>query len=394
MRGLKQMFPCLYLFGNNKFIDGKKVEIAHLWGKLWQTRHNNFKSPFKEMVTKHACRMLSLIYIFNGGKWGEQLQYCIGPNITNLKDPDKPGNPHPILNKVLIPEPPLHIPKIEVKRLYKPNYLKNSDIIQIFHDKYKNELNHLLQMKFGNDIQCTIDDVCHNDDWCIRQIASFIFHQGTSSFHMNFDKLCHGKKNICVVKLKQGFVMKFTQAFVIQYQNNTTALLCKGTIYPICTAQHPDQWLDDYYSSMHYININSKNAGWSFMSNIAEPIFLIHNCVSFGQVKDQLPQIFRHINKYDFVQNFISWSNRMHRWKQSALPQSNNIKLPCGPRYVCKQHQSNACTQCINLHNAYNQQQWNLQWCCNTQYSPHFYIFDSKNGLVMTMMKTCHTSVK
>ena len=117
------MFIVLYLFGNNKFVDGKKVEYAHQWGKFWQNVHNNFKLPFKQMVTQHAARMMSLIYIFNGGKWGNELQFQIGEGIKNLTDPDNPHKPHPIIEKVKIPTPCLNTPKIEVKTRYSAKYL-------------------------------------------------------------------------------------------------------------------------------------------------------------------------------------------------------------------------------------------------------------------------------
>lgn len=387
MRGLKQTFPCLYLFGNNKFIDGKKVEMAHLWGKMWQVKHNNFRLPFKTMVTKHASRMLSLIYIFNGGKWGDELQYCIGPQIQNLTNVQR-SKPHALLEKLVIPKPLPTTPKIEIKRLYKASYLKDNDIVKIFFDKTQNELNQLLNMQFDDNITCEIEHILDSPAWSVRQIASFIFHQGTSSFHMNFDKLCNGVKNRCLVKLKQGYIMKFTQAFAMEYQDTEVALLCKGILYPIHVATNPDQWLDDYFSSMDYINVKNAQVGWSFMTNIDEPIFLLHNCVSFQQIKQQLPDTFKDINKYDFVQNLISWSNQMHRWKNSHLPQSYQVQLPCGTHYVCKQHGTNACTQCVKRHNVYPTTHWKLKWQCNKQQSPHFYIFDKRNGLVMTMMKT------
>ena len=182
---------------------------------------------------------------------------------------------------------------------------------------------------------------------------------------MNFQKKCNGKSTNCVVKLNQGYVMKFNQAFAIEFiQTNDVAYLCKSTLYPIYKSNHPDQWLDDYYSSMDHINMQTQITGWSLMTNIEESMFLIHNCVNFTQIKKTLPQIFKDINKFDFIQHFSSWSNRMHRWKNLHMEQSQNTQLPCGPIYTCKQHNNNTCTHCSQHNNVYPQQRWNIEWKC------------------------------
>ena len=161
------------------YIAGKKVEIAHLWGKIWQLRHNNFKSPFKEMVSIHASRMLSLLYIFNGGRWGDELQYKIGQSVEQLRDPRNPNKIHPIMQRVIIPEPPITIPKIELKRLYKSNHLSSDDIVNIFYDNTKNELNQLLAMHFENQHQCNIDHICQSNNWSINVLLVLYFIKET-----------------------------------------------------------------------------------------------------------------------------------------------------------------------------------------------------------------------
>ena len=70
MRGLKQMIIHLELYGNNSFLDGKKLELTHTLAKNIQVSHNNFKQMYKLMVSTACFRRLSLLYIFNGGRWG------------------------------------------------------------------------------------------------------------------------------------------------------------------------------------------------------------------------------------------------------------------------------------------------------------------------------------
>ena len=57
------------------------------------------------------------------------------------------------------------------------------------------------------------------------------------------------------------------------------------------------------------------------MTNIDEPVFLIHNCVNFKQIKKDLPNEFQDINNFDYVQNISSWSNGIFRWKLTTNQQ-------------------------------------------------------------------------
>ena len=130
------------------------------------------------------------------------------------------------------------------------------------------------------------------------------------------------------------------------------------------------------------------------MTQIEEPVFLIHNCVPFADIRVNIQlkdESFEHLTKYNFYQNLIWNSHQCHEYKQQH-PNERNIILPCGPRYICKKHNLCYCIICSrnNISNKpqYNQQQWKIEWKCNTHINPHFWIFDSNNGLVMTLMKT------
>ena len=192
---------------------------------------------------------------------------------------------------------------------------------------------------------------------------------------------------MCIAKLEQGYIIKFDKAFQIVDPNGQSFLLCKGQYYPIHDSENSENWLDDFYSSMDYINIQEEKCGWTWMSNIAEPVLLVHHCVGFAQVQQQLPPFVQDINASDYVQNIISWSNKLQRWK-ATHDSNSHVDMPCGPYYQCKRHKQMICHTCNHINNTYSSKIWNLKYNCNTKKSPHMWIFDKSNGLNMTMMQT------
>ena len=124
MRGFAHLFISLFLYNNNCFIDGKMVEWSHQIGKKLQVWHNNFKQQYKMMVSKYSVRRFALMYVINGGKWGNRLQYQLGPAIQNLKHPLKSNFKHPLLTKWLFPTASQSSPKIEITiKKYKTYFL-------------------------------------------------------------------------------------------------------------------------------------------------------------------------------------------------------------------------------------------------------------------------------
>ena len=69
-RGLKEFLISLKLFNNNDFIDGKKVELSHILPKWLQKKFSNHKGLMKYWVSIKCFRILTLLYVMNGGKWG------------------------------------------------------------------------------------------------------------------------------------------------------------------------------------------------------------------------------------------------------------------------------------------------------------------------------------
>ena len=70
----------------------------------------------------------------------------------------------------------------------------------------------------------------------------------------------------------------------------------------------------------------------------------------------------------------------------------NDIQLPCGPIFKCKQHSRSRCEQCTVHNHYFDQKQWTMKWVCNKHVESRFRILDSKNGLHMTLMKTVEQS--
>ena len=65
MRGFKQIFVSLFVYGNNSFCNDTKVEYAHQIAKIWQIQHNNFVKFDKILVSKYCCQRISLMYVMN-----------------------------------------------------------------------------------------------------------------------------------------------------------------------------------------------------------------------------------------------------------------------------------------------------------------------------------------
>ena len=267
MRGFKQIFISLFLYNVNKFIDGKKVEWAHQIGKNWQTSHNNFKQLYKLLVSTYCSQRLALFYLINGGKWGNHLQYCIGQGIRNLKHPLKANATHPLLDKWLIRTSSQPSPKVEVTNFFANKHVNRRVWRSWFVDRHGAQLEKLIQ----TDIDANNTGIYHilsSNNWQIKRIKSFRFHAGNSSFNMCFNNKNIENTNLCIVKLVHGYIFKFNLAFEIKWMDEQQIYVCKGDYFPIHQSLQPNQWLDDFYSSMDYIDLNQQKTGWVFLTNI------------------------------------------------------------------------------------------------------------------------------
>ena len=105
---------------------------------------------------------------------------------------------------------------------------------------------------------------------------------------------------------------------------------------------------------------NESQTGWNLLDNIVEPVFLIHNCIKLGdEIINQLPDKLQPKNQYDWVQHMLYYNNKIHEY---IVKNNSQIKYPCGPRYICKEHKLIACEACITNEGKYSTQLWNTEW--------------------------------
>lgn len=388
MRNLRHIFANLYLYKNNVFFDGKMVEYSHQFGKFIQKFHNNFHGFPKEWVTKNCLRWFALLYVMNGGRWGTNMNNRLGQSARNLTHPVHRGKPHPLIDRFLIGRLRQQNNIIEVTKLFAPIAHNQQWWNNVLNDNSSQQLQSLLQAKY-NMPNLSLLSMQRSNRWTIRRIKSFRFHNHNKSFAITFNRESGYRKPRCIVKTHQQLIIRFDIALVIECDGHDPAWVCKAECWKIQRSNNPNQWLDDYFSSMDFINDNHKRFAWCHLTNISEPVFLIHNCVNFAAVSAGYRHMPTQINKYDYIQNMHYWSQRMIKYQRNChVPYP--VELPCGPHYICKQHNVMVCQQCETRNFRYSQKNWIRKWICNTAKDPKFWVFDSNNGLVMTMIRQTH----
>jgi hypothetical protein len=400
MRQFKQIFVALWVFGNTFFFDGKKVEWAHLFGKILQNKQNNFKKFFKELVSKKVFNQLRFVYCFNGGKWGTNWQYSVGRGIYSLKHPNpkKSQQPHPFLKSFVIPKSYTVLPKIYPTTFYGNDRFSDIWWQNLLFDDFTDQLIVCLQDAF-EDQTFDLNTLRNNNGmYTIERIKGFRLHNGLCSFTMNFDAKYDVKEAECHVKIHESHIMKFKYALkFVNTINKKTALLCKGIYFPIKKTNSSNQWIGNKFNSMDYIDNNDSNIGWQHLTNISEPICLIHNCVSLNNIKSTLPEYIQSQNNLIMQKNLIYWNYQIHlqhhlQQERRLNRNENKIQRPCGAVYRCKLHHLIKCNDCQrNRQDIAQNSKFHLEWYCNTVRNPFFWIFDSLNGYCIGAMKTTHT---
>ena len=141
---------------------------------------------------------------------------------------------------------------------------------------------------------------------------------------------------------------------------------------------------------MDYINKKKTVTGWNYLENIKEPIFLIHDCVLMkAEIKRQLPNDISDLfeTNYGWTQNMLYLNNRIHEYNNNRQENQPLVQHPCGPKWVCKQHNANGCGICRERLNHYPSAKWKCVWHCNEVLSSIYRVFDAANGLCMTLMQ-------
>ena len=285
MRHFKQIFAYLKLYNIIRFIDGKFVELLHDIGKSLQSKHSNHHSKHKEQISRQSFRFLTMLYIINGGKWGLNMSHCLGNCCINLRDPTDPNKINLILKNLKIPKQHAAQQKIQITILYNKDFLT---VQEIENNGKTDEFMQLINNGLTYNNTLTWASVKRNKKIVIRKIQCLRFHEHHRSFAINFDK-----EQTCVVKTNTNHICQFSKAYVVRAVGSRDVIVGFGCFWLIIPSQQSSQWVSKNFKSMDSVNKNKRANGWFYLTNIEEPVFLFHECVSFQSVQSTLPNDWR-----------------------------------------------------------------------------------------------------
>lgn len=386
MRQFKQMFACLDIFGNNKFFDGIKGERAHQDNKDIQNKHNNNQMSFKTHVTRQNQKQLTNCYVLNGGRWGPAFQYQLGRAARELKNPKNKDLPNDAMINFVFPTRMSDSRKIQVTKYYGKSH-KPCIRVQVKNHQHRSELIQYLNAAchwVDNNRRITWHEINSSKHWKVKKISNFRFHNKDSSFSMILDG-----SNKCIMKTNNSHVFQFKHAYCFKYLDFDPIFIAFGTFWRIEESSTSNTWLGDKFHSMDSIDIRRRVPGWYFMSNLVEPVFLMHECVRMVDVINTLPKTRKTKKEQQIF--YKCFSLHMHKLvvdKRESTNKKQKVELPCGPLYSCVDHDRFSCKQCNTDYLTFSTKKWKLKWKCNTEFNSRYRIFDRKNGLVMTLMRT------
>ena len=386
MRHFKQIFAYMRLYNVIRFIDGKFVELLHDIGKTLQSHHSNHHTTHKEQLSAQSFHMLTMFYAINGGHWGTDMTCRLGHGCLNLRNPTNLTQINPVLKSFKIPKqcPTQH--KIQITGLYNKDIIPSPTQAILINRRLKEFMQH---------INHGLDSLNHSISWSnllatpnvsISQIKHFRFHQHHCSFTVNF-----AQNHECIMSNYNNQVCEFRQAFLIEYPGNNDIIMAFGSVSPIYRSNQSTLWIDNDFNSMDFIDSNNKSNHWFYLTNMKEPVILIHECVSFESIKNTLPHQWRQVSNISFHKDFAYNINKVKQdieHIQSHSRHNRAMHCPCGPVFKCKKHSRRMCRHCQNQNETYSRHRWNVQWVCNKEYSTQYRILDMANGLNMTLMKT------
>lgn len=389
MRGFKQFWLTLKLFNNNTFVDGKKVEQAHQMGKDFQQNHNVFKESFKSMVSRKSFDLLVLLFVLNGGHWGDNWQYFLGRMALRLRHPLHADLPHPALQHFKIPFG-FRCPYQCENTLY---YASCGLDDAIWDSVLSPARIPLLVPKLAEFFE--MPDLRWSQvwdrmsAWVIKRVKCWRFHDDLRSFHVNFEnEECEQVPARGLVKVISNRICEFVDILEFEYMGMPTkCTIMFGRSWPLHEAVQPRKWYGNKCNSMPYVDMREvEPISCVFDFHIVEPVIMIHNCVSFLDVKSSLPSQFQHVSNIKFYKKLQHYCHKAYCCKYGTgydlnARQKKAIELPCGPTYKCKAHGNRTCGTCPNRNLSFASKRWMAQWECNTHLNPHFWVFDCQNGL-------------
>lgn len=396
MRQFKQLDMYLSIFGNNVFFDGIKVEVMHKLYKYFQIHQSNHKYRYKSGVVRFITKMLVKLFVVNGGKWGPNFEFSLGRLCAKLKDPKDHSKPNLVLLNYLIPVGRKPIPKIHITTVQGVNH-RPSALSSLESHGYLVQL-----MAFINEAATWTNDtirwshiVRRGSDWSVQKVKTFRFHCRNGSFAMRLND-----ENKCIMKTNNGYVYQFKNAYKLNFLDEEPILLAFGSIWPLRSSIRPNDWVNDKFSSLSSIKHSNRKNCWYLMVNLQEPVFLIHCCVRFEQVQQNLPEPFKSSSVTGFYKKYSFNLHDLMLRKEECQSRAirNRIILPCGPVFKCRAHNKSRCRdrQCQRGRGylKYPVSRWKQVWKCNLEEEDSFYVFDLDNGLAMTLMKSVHTDTE
>lgn len=387
MRSFKQLFINLILYGCNTYTDGIKVEQYHQLHKDDQINHNNNQYQHKDQVTDRSCQRFVNKFVINGGRWGPNLQYHLGEQISKLKNPKNPALPNDAVQPFLFAKGCKMSTKFQVTQLYgkklKPKQQKPYQRM-LAHGK-SDELMLLINAAADwSDANLSLSQIHRSPKWSIRRVKNFIFHASHCSVAINMNTT-----NKCNFKTNNNFVFQFQNVYELKYLNTNQILVAYGKFWQIVNSDTKNQWVGDEFESMDSINIKKYTKGWCFATNLEEPVFIFHRCVPFSKIQKTLPRQWRRQDHKSFTKNYVFNMHKLIKCRAEigSARERQKIHLPCGPVYKCKRHNVVDCRTCLVEANVYPDSDWTMKWMCNHAIESRYWIYDSKNGLCMSRIK-------
>ena len=105
-------------------------------------------------------------------------------------------------------------------------------------------------------------------------------------------------------------------------------------------------------------------------------------------IRDFMPEDIKNTTLEDWTRQHLHINTEIRKHVELHPRRCRNTQLPCGAAWICQQHQQHSCTICPRQNGKPTTADWKVEWFCNCTRNPKMFIFDEKNGLVMTLMKS------
>lgn len=437
----------LFFFANQNIMQNFFTEFAHQKvSLLWEKRSNHTKTTFQSSQNEtvqvqnfHIFQWFSTFagikYMFQGGCWGQDLQYSMGSACIELKNPHNKAQKHSLVQSFLDNEflssvyQLCHQTMVGLKysgnafplvmfKLYEIylkcdkwkiyyqdtpfNYVKICNKIRThtttFWNNYlDNELRQLLiaQFRFQPNV------VLRSGDFECTPVHKVIFNNAQKS---NIIEICSSEANYMqyspqdiwiYVQTTHARLLNLKQIWrIVHTQTNQTRYFAFGDFYRYTTANTNTESFTNYYQNSQWMPNFNKTSGklntkWCVANceSFVESVFITHEH-TYDEMSTPLQPMIRRASQFSYKWQ-IDWVQHMrhnyfHEIKhyyenQAAL--SNDV--PCGPVALCTIHQT--IDSCRTT---------KLTWLCNTSNNDTFIIWDSQHSFIPGLWSNCQQQIE